>query len=134
MAVEDQQVGVSGHKNLRVYQLVYELAMEIFHLSKAFPSEERYSLTDQVRRSSRAVAGNIAEGYRKRQYPKMFVNKMSDSDGEVAETQNWLDFAFDCGYISEDVHCSLFARYESVGGMLGNMIQHPEKFLPRSTQ
>lgn len=125
---------MSGHKSLRVYQLAYELAMEIFRLSKNFPPEERYSLTDQIRRSSRAVAANIAEGYRKRQYTKMFVNKMSDSDGETAETQTWLDFALDCGYIGNDVHKSLFLRYESVGGMLGNMIKQPEKFVPRGPQ
>lgn len=120
-----------GHKSLRVYQLAYKLAMEVFHLSKAFPIEERYSLTDQIRRSSRAVASNIAEGYRKRQYPKMFVNKMSDADGEVAETQTWLDFAQDCGYVSRETHESLHSRYVSVGSMLGNMIQSPEKFVPR---
>lgn len=125
---------MTGHKSLRVYQLAYELAMEIFHVSKTFPNEERYSLTDQIRRSSRAVAANIAEGYRKRQYPKMFVNKMSDSDGEVAETQTWLDFSLDCGYVSGENHKSLFSRYESVGGMLGNMIQHQEKFLPRGAK
>lgn len=125
---------MSGHKSLRVYQLAYELAMEIFHLSKKFPAEERYSLTDQIRRSSRAVAGNIAEGYRKRQYPKMFMNKMSDSDGEVAETETWLDFSLDCGYISAEAHNSLFSRYKLVGGMLGNMIQHPEKFVPRGSK
>lgn len=122
---------MSGHKSLRVYQLAYELAMEIFHLSKEFPPEERYSLTDQIRRSSRSVPGNIAEGYRKRQYPKMFVSKLADSDGEVAETQNWLDFSLSCGYISSEAHNSLYSRYESVGGMLGNMMQHPEKFAPR---
>lgn len=105
--------------------------MEIFHISKKFPSEERYSLTDQIRRSSRAVAANIAEGYRKRQYPKMFVNKLSNSDGETAETQTWLDFALDCNYISSETHGLLFSRYESVGGMLGKMIRDPEKFLPR---
>jgi four helix bundle protein len=124
-------MSINGHKSLRVYQLAYELAMEIFKLSKAFPAEERYSLTDQIRRSSRAVASNIAEGYRKRQYPKMVVSKMSDSDGEAAETQTWLDFSLDCGYIDHEAYGLLYARYESVGGMLGNMIRHPEKFVPR---
>lgn len=75
-----------GYKSLRVFQLAYQLAMEIFYLSKSFPAEERYSLTDQIRRSSRSVPANIAEGYRKRQYPKAFVNKMSDADGEATET------------------------------------------------
>ena len=77
---------MQGPKGLKVYQISYRLAMEIFHLTKSFPSEERYSLTDQIRRSSRSVPANIAEGYRKRQYPRMFVNKLSDSDGEATET------------------------------------------------
>jgi four helix bundle protein len=122
---------MSGHKDLRVFQSAYHLAMEIFHLSKSFPPEEKYSLTDQIRRSSRSVAVNIAEGYRKRQYPKMFVNKLSDSDGEATETQVWLNFAKDCGYISIETHQKLTNDYENVGRMLGNMILHPEKFLPR---
>ena len=114
-----------------MYQLAYELAMEIFHLSKSFPIEEKYSLTDQIRRSSRSVAVNIAEGYRKRQYPKMFVSKLADSDGEAAETQSWLDFSLDCGYVNQETHESLHSRYASVGAMLGNMIRNPEKFAPR---
>jgi four helix bundle protein len=124
-------MSLNGHKSLRVYQLAYELAMEIYHVTKSFPAEEKYSLTDQTRRSSRSVAANIAEGYRKMQYQKMFVNKLADSDGDAAETQSWLDFSLDCGYISREIHDSLYRRYESVGGMLGNMIQHPEKFSPR---
>lgn len=124
---------MNGHKSLRVYQLAYELAMEIFHLSKDFPKEEKYSLTDQIRRSSRAVAANIAEGYRKRQYPRMFVSKMADADGEVAETETWLDVSLDCQYVSQECHDAIFARYESVGAMLGRMIQNPEKFVPRGS-
>lgn len=123
---------MNGHKSLRVYQLAYELSMEIFRLTKTFPQEERFSLIDQIRRSSRAVSANIAEGYRKRQYPKMFVNKMSDADGEVAETETWLDYSLDCGYINPATHESIHSRYEAVGGMLGNMIRNPEKFVPRS--
>jgi four helix bundle protein len=135
LAVGSWQLAVlmssNGHKSLRVYQLADELAMEIFHLSKKFPIEEKYSLTDQIRRSSRSVATNIAEGYRKKQYQKMFVSKLADSDGEAAETQTWSDFSLDCGYISPDTHESLHTQYESVGRMLGNMMQHPEKFAPR---
>jgi four helix bundle protein len=89
-----------GFRDLKVYQLAYRLAMEIFHESKSFPPEEKYSLTDQIRRSSRSVAANIAEGYRKKRYVKMFVSKMADADGEATETQVWLDFALDCGYMS----------------------------------
>ena len=117
-----------GFKDLRVYQLAFKLAMEIFHLSKSFPHDEKYSLTDQIRRASRSVAANIAEGYRKKQYPKMFVSKMADSDGEAAETQVWLDFALECGYLPTETVQRLTADYEEVGRMLGAMIAHPEKF------
>ncbi len=109
----------------------YQSALEIFHLTKEFPVEERYSLTDQIRRSSRSVPANIAEGYRKRQYPKAFVNKMSDADGEATETTLWLDFSKDCGYLSPQNHERLINKYEEIGRMLGHMILHPEKFLPR---
>ena len=122
---------MQGHKDLKVFQLAYRLAMEIFELSKDFPPEERYSLTDQIRRSSRSVAVNIAEGYRKRQYVKVFANKMSDSDGEATETQVWLDFARDCKYLKIEDYQRLTNGYEEVGKMLGSMIAHPEKFLPR---
>src|SRR6266478_2135537 len=81
-----------GHRDLRVFQTSYQLAMEIFHLSKGFPREELYSLTDQVRRSSRSVAANVGEGFRKRRYPKMFVSKLTDCDAEATETQVWIDF------------------------------------------
>jgi four helix bundle protein len=117
-----------GFRDLRVYQLAFELAMEIFRLSKSFPQEERFSLTDQIRRSSRSVAANIAEGYRKKQYPKMFVNKMADADGEATETQVWIDFATDCGYFSPSNQARLKSGYEEIGRMLGGMIAHPEKF------
>ena len=121
-----------GHRDLKVFQLAYKLAMEIFNESKSFSKDERFSLTDQIRRSSRSVAANIAEGFRKRQYPKMFVSKLADSDGEVAETQVWFDFARDCGYLTEKRHDELVKGYEEVGRMLGSMMSTPEKFLPRS--
>ena len=94
----------------------------------AFPKEERYSLTDQIRRSSRSVPSNIAEGFRKRRYPKMFISKFADADGESSETQVWLDFARDCGYLGAGPYAELTAGYEEVGKMLGSMIAHPEKF------
>ena len=119
-----------GLRGLRVYQMAFQLAMEIFELSRTFPREERYSLTDQIRRSSRSVAANIAEGYRKRQYEKMFVSKMADADGEATETQIWLDFAHGCGYLRADNHLKLRGRYEELGRMLGTMIAHPERFTP----
>ncbi len=117
-----------GYRDLKAYQLAYRLAMEIFNESQSFPKEERYSLTDQVRRSSRSVAANVAEGYRKRRYPNMFISKMADADSEGAETQVWLDFAQDCGYVSHDRHDELVEGYEEVGRMLGGMMANPEKF------
>lgn len=123
---------LKGHRDLKVYQLAYKLAMKIFNESKSFPKEEKYSLTDQIRRSSRSVAANIAEGFRKRQYPKMFVSKLADSDGEATESQVWLDFAKDCEYLSLEKHAELIKGYEEIGKMLGTMISMPEKFVPRN--
>ena len=117
-----------GFRDLKVYQLAYRLAMEIFHLSKAFPREETYSLTDQIRRSSRSVATNLAEGFRKRRYPNAFVNKLTDCDSEAAETQVWIDFAFDCGYLSKENHDRLISQYEQIGRMPGAMIVKPDRF------
>jgi len=121
-----------GHRDLKVYQLAYKLAMDIFKASKSFPREEKYSLTDQIRRSSRSIATNIAEGFRKRQYPKMFVSKLADADGEATETQVWLDFARDCEYMEPKLHSELVQGYEDVGKMLGTMMSMPEKFMPRN--
>lgn len=98
-----------GFRDLKAYQLAYDLAMEVFRQSKHFPAEERYSLTDQIRRASRSVAANISEGYRKKRYPKMFVSKMADADGEATEIQVWLDFARDCGYLSPETQRKLTA-------------------------
>jgi four helix bundle protein len=120
-----------GYRDLKVYQLAYKLAMEIFNESKSFPKEERYSLTDQIRRSSRSVAANIAEGFRKRQYQNMFVSKMADADSEAAETQVWLDFARDCEYLSQKRHAELIIGYGDIGKMLGSVIAAPEKFKTR---
>ena len=117
-----------GHRDLKVYQLAYKLAMEIFNVSQHFPKEERYSLTDQIRRLSRSVAANIAEGFRKRRYPSMFVSKMADSDAEATETQVWLDFARDCGYLSPEQHGQLTTGYQDVGKMLCSMMNNPDKF------
>ena len=115
-------------RDLKVYKLSYKLAMEIFHISKKFPKEERYSLTDQIRRSSRSIPTNIAEAYRKRRYPKHFLSKLSDSDSELAETIVWLDFSKDCEYINENEHDYFIKKYEEVGKMLGGMINKSEKF------
>ncbi|MBW7918442.1 MAG: four helix bundle protein [Anaerolineales bacterium] len=121
---------LKGFRDLRVYQLAYKLAMDIFRESKSFPKDEKYSLTDQMRRSSRSIAANIAEGFRKRQYPKMFLSKLADADGETAETQVWLDFALDCEYLSKEEHDELLSQYEEIGRMLGAMMSMPEKFIP----
>lgn len=118
----------NGFKSLIVYQKAYKFAMEIFHETKNFPKEEMFSLTDQIRRSSRSVCANLAEGYRKRIYPKHFVSKLSDSDGECAETMVHLDFAKDCGYLSSESHEKLINEYIQIGRILGSMMANPEKF------
>ena len=115
-------------KELIVYQKAFKLAMRIFEISKTFPKEEKYSLTDQIRRSSRSVCTNIAEAYRKRRYPKHFINKLTDSDGENSETAVWLDFALACKYVSEENHHSLTSECIEIGKLLNYMINNPEKF------
>ena len=119
---------IRKYKDLKVFQLSFEAGMEIFELSKKFPAEERYSLTDQIRRSSRSVSGNIAEAWRKRRYPKSFVAKLTDSEGEAAETQVWLDYALECKYIENDKYAPLYDRYEHILAMLTNMSTQPEKW------
>lgn len=120
-----------GHKDLIAYQKAFQLASEIFKMSKKFPKEETYSLTDQIRRSSRSVCVCIGEAYRKRRYPKHFSSKMTDADGECTETMIWLEFALDCEYITMDAFDRLTMRYQEVGRILGNMADNPEKFLPK---
>jgi four helix bundle protein len=121
---------MEGYRDLRSYRLAFELAMEVFKLSKTFPQDERFSLTSQIRRASRSVAANLAEGFRKRQYPQMFASKLADSDAEAAEVQVWLDFALACGYVQPIDHKRMRAAYEQLGGMLGRMITMPERFAP----
>lgn len=103
--------------------------MEVFDLSKSWPSDEKYSLTDQIRRSSRSVCANLREAWAKRRYEAHFLSKLSDYDGENGETDTWLDYARDCGYISEDTHTRLTSESASVGAMLGSMINRPDPFL-----
>jgi len=119
---------IRTHKDLKVYQLSFETGMKVYHLSKLFPKEERYSLTDQIRRSSRSVSGNLAEAFRKRKYPKAFVAKLTDSEGEAAETQVWLDYALACGYIANEIHSQLFDKYDHIIAMIVNMSNNPEKW------
>lgn len=121
---------IRTHKDLEVYQMAYALAMEIFQLSQTFPKEEKYSLTDQIRRSSRSVCANLAEGFRKRRYPASFMAKMVDCEAEAAEVQTWLDFTRDCNYINDDVSQSLYNRYDHVIGKLVIMGNQAEKWKP----
>lgn len=123
---------VSNFRDLTVYKKAYALAMEVFEVTKSFPKEETYALTDQVRRSSRSVCRAIGEGYRKRQYPKYFVNKISDADMENTETQISLDFAESCGYIESELNMKLRKNSEEVGRLLNHMIQQPEKYRRKS--
>jgi len=119
---------IKSHKELIVYQLAFKVSMEIFHITKKFPREEIYALTSQIRRSSRSVCANIAEAFRKRRYEKAFISKLSDAEGEAAETQVWLDYSFECGYLTEPICQRLFTEYEKTIGMLVNMMNHPEKW------
>jgi four helix bundle protein len=123
---------VNGHRGLKVYQLAFRIAMEIYVASKSFPKEEMFSLTDQLRRATRSVAANIAEGYRKRQYPKMFVSKLADADAELSEAFVFLNFAEACGYLAPQQVATWTDGYEEVGRMLGGMMADPGKFLPRT--
>jgi four helix bundle protein len=116
-------------KDLTVYKKAFDLAMQIFEVSKNFPKEEKYSLTDQIRRSSRSVCSSIAEAYRKRRYEAHFISKTSDADMENSETQVWLSFAFECKYIDKKTVEDLLNRSQEVGRMLNHMIENPESYL-----
>lgn len=115
-------------KTLLAYQKGFALSMEIFEISKTFPKEETFSLTDQIRRSSRSVCANIAEAYRKRRYEKHFISKLTDSDGENSETQVWLQFALSSGYIFVEIETDLNKRSEEIGKLINYMIDNPGKF------
>lgn len=115
-------------KKLLAYQKSFDLAMDIFEISKGFPKEETYSLTDQVRRSSRSVTANISEAYRKRLYPKHFISKLTDADAENSETYTWLEFALACKYIDDSIFQNLNSKSLEVGKLINYMINNPEKF------
>src|SRR3954471_15670236 len=119
-------------KELKVYQKAFALAMRIYNLSKEFPVEEGYALTSQVRRSSRSVCTNLREAWAKRRYEAHFVSKLTDADGENAETETWLDFACDCECLLKPEHAKLVEKCHEVGAMLGSMIQNPSSFIPKS--
>ena len=120
---------IESAKDLRIYQKAYALAGELFELSKEFPKEERYALTDQIRRSSRSVCANLREAWAKRRYPAHFVSKLTDCDGENGETDTWLDFSKGCGYLTAERHKKLTDECSFIGSMLGKMINNPEPFI-----
>jgi four helix bundle protein len=122
---------IRDHRDLDVYKMAFEAAMVVFSLSKEFPPEERYALTDQIRRSSRSVCGNLAEAWRKRRYQAAFVAKLNDAEAEAAETQTWLDFAAACDYLNSSARADLRTTYNNVIGKLVIMIQNPTPWIVR---
>lgn len=125
------RVAIQGHQELDVYRLAFEAAMRVFEVSKEFPREETFSLTDQMRRSSRSVCGNLAEAWRKRRYEAAFVSKLNDAEAEAAETQAWLDFAVACGYLPPAEGRPLRSAYDQIIGKLVTMIHRPAPWLLR---
>lgn len=117
------------HQDLDVYKRAFKASMEIFNLSKKFPKEETYSLIDQIRRSSRSVCANLAEAWRKRRYEAAFINKLSDSEAEAAETQTWIEFAVECEYLSRDVGRDIWKTYDNIITTLVGMINHPDSWI-----
>lgn len=117
-----------GYKDLKVYKLAYKLAMEIFEETKQFPIDEKYSLTDQIRRASRSIPTNIAEAWKKRRYPKMFISKIIDAAGEAGETEVWLDFSLDAGYITNEKYQYFTNGYDEINRMLYGMVDKSDKF------
>jgi len=120
---------IRSFKELRVWQNAMDAAMLVFDVSKRFPAEERYSLTDQFRRSSRSVAANASEAWRKRRYPAAFVSKLNDAEGEAAETQTWIELALRCGYLTAAEATDLDERYELILGQLVKMAEHPDDWV-----
>ena len=119
---------IRDHRNLKVYQKAFQLASKIFDLSKSFPQEEKYLLTNQIRRSSRSVGSNIVEAFRSRMYPKSFTSKINISEAEAAETQHWLDIALDCDLIDEEIYRAYRNEYDNIIGMLVNMKRTADKW------
>ena len=120
---------ISIHRDLEVYDKAFDAAMRIFDLTKSFPKEETYSLTDQIRRSSRSVCANLAEAWRKRRYERSFISKLCDSEGEAAETQAWLEFAVKCEYMHREQAAELYQTYDGILRTLVGMINHPEAWI-----
>jgi four helix bundle protein len=125
---------ISDYRELAVYKMAMECAMRIFELTKKFPSEEKYGLTSQIRRSSRSVCANIAEAWRKRRYKAAFVSKLSDSETEAAETQVWLEFSIRCKYITESEYSELYSDYNRIIGKIVRMMDNPGPWLIKSSE
>ena len=123
------EMKIKTHEDLEIYQIAFKTAMEIFELSKKFPAEEKYSLTDQIRRSSRSVCANLAEAWRKRRYKAAFIAKLSDSEAESAEVQVWLKFAVECNYLEIERARDLYKNYNRIIGGLVSMINNSDKWL-----
>jgi len=119
---------IKSHRELEVYQMGFEAAMKIFEVTRHFPREETYSLTDQIRRSSRGVCSNIAEAWRRRRYEGAFVNCLNTSEAEAAETQTWIEFAVKCGYLNRETGRELYRAYDKILGKLITMIRRPEQW------
>jgi len=120
---------ITSHRELDVFKKAFGAAMELFDASKGFPTEEKYSLTDQVRRSSRSVCANLAEAWRKRRYEGAFISKLSDAEAEAAETQVWIEFAVKCNYLDRDFGLRLYQTYDQVLGTIVGMVNHPESWI-----
>ena len=124
-----KNVTIRSHRDLEVFQRAMDAAMQVFEISKAFPKEETYSLTDQVRRSSRSVCANITEAWRKRRYEAAFISKLSDAETEAAETQVWLEFAVKCGYLPKEEGRAIYQTYDAILATIVGMITHPAKWV-----
>jgi len=129
-----KQIMNTSFRDLTVYKKAFSLAMDIFDVTKTFPSEEKFELTSQIRNSSRSVCSNIAEAYRKRKYKAYFVSKSSDADMENSETQVWLDFSLRCKYIKLSLYQNLLAKSEEIGRLINRMIENPGKYLRKSNK
>ena len=128
MSVRGEMSNYRGYRDLKVYQMSYQLAVDIHEVTKTFPKEEKYSLTDQIRRSSRSVPANLSEAWKKRIYKKAFISKLIDCAGEAGETEVWLDFSKDFGYLDETKYHELIKRYDEVNRMLYGMVDKADKF------
>ena len=126
--MQQHGTGYRGYRDLKVYKLAYKLALDIHEVTKTFPNEEKYALTDQIRRSSRSIPANLAEAWKKRRYEKAFISKLIDCAGEAGETEVWLDFSRDFEYLDENKYQEFMNRYDEVNRMLYGMIDKAYKF------